>query len=74
MLHSKSFVLSSVFLTVLVCKHWFVDSGWEMAEALAHVVSETTKSTLREATFIAVSADEVTTIDHESWLSVHAYV
>ena len=45
-----------------------------MAEALVHVVYETMKSTLREATFIVVSADEVTTIDHESWLSVHAYV
>jgi hypothetical protein len=45
-----------------------------MAEALAHVVSETMKSTLREATFISVSTDEVTTIDHEPWLSVHAYV
>jgi hypothetical protein len=55
-------------------KHWSPDSGWEMAEALAHVVSETTKSILKQASFISVSADEVTMIDHESWLSVHAYV
>jgi hypothetical protein len=55
-------------------KHWSADSGWEIAKALAHVVSETTKTALKQASFISVSADEVTTIDHESWLSVHAYI
>jgi hypothetical protein len=44
-----------------------------MAEALAHVVSKTTKSILKQASFISISVDEVTTIDHE-WLSVHAYL
>jgi hypothetical protein len=28
-------------------KHWSSDSGWEVAEALAHVVSKTTKSILK---------------------------
>jgi hypothetical protein len=33
-----------------------------------------TKKILAEARFYAISTDEVTTIDHESWLSVHIYV
>jgi hypothetical protein len=45
-----------------------------MAKSLAHVVSDTTKFVLKQASFISVSMDEVTTIDHDSWLSVHAYV
>lgn len=55
-------------------KQWFADSGWEMAEALAHVVYESTKTALKQASFISVLANEVTMIDHESWLSVHAYI
>ena len=49
-------------------KHWSIDSGWKMAEALAHVVSETTKTALKQANFISVSTYEITMIDHESWL------
>jgi hypothetical protein len=36
---------------------------------MAHVVATT-----KQASFIFVLDDEVNTIDHESWLSVHAYV
>ena len=71
MLHSKSFVLSSVFLTVPVSTG-LLTAAWRWLRLW--IVSETTKFMLREATFIVVSADEVITIDHESWLSVHVYV
>ena len=45
-----------------------------MGKSLAHVVSKTTKSIMKQASFISISMVEVTTIDHESWLSVHVYI
>jgi hypothetical protein len=55
-------------------KHWSASSGWDMADSMSEVLSIHTKKILAEARFYAISADEVTTVDHESWLSVHIYV
>jgi hypothetical protein len=55
-------------------KHWSASSGWEMADSMSEVLSTHTKKVLAEARFYSVSADEVTTVDHESWLSVHIYI
>jgi hypothetical protein len=55
-------------------KHWSASSGWEMADSMSIILVDHTKKILAEAWFYAISVDEVTTIDHESWLSVHIYV
>jgi hypothetical protein len=55
-------------------KHWSEGSGWEIAEAMAKVISYRTRADLAKASYISASADEVTTIDGSAWLSVHVYV
>jgi hypothetical protein len=45
-----------------------------MADSMALVLANHTKKILAEARFNAISADEVTTVDQESWLSVHIYI
>ena len=55
-------------------KHWNEASRWNMASSMATVISERTKTLIKEARFLAISADEVTTVDNQSWLSLHIYV
>jgi len=55
-------------------KHWSVGCGWEMAVSMAEVLADHTKKVIADAPFFSISADEVTTIDHESWLSLHIYI
>jgi len=55
-------------------KHWSVSVGWEMADHLAVALSEHTKQVISKSRFFSLSADEVTTIDCESWLSIHIYI
>jgi hypothetical protein len=55
-------------------KHWSASSGWDMADSMSKVFSIHKKKILSEARFYAILADEVTSIDHESWLSVHIYI
>jgi hypothetical protein len=45
-----------------------------MTDNMSEVLSTHTKKVMAEARFYSVSADELTTVDHESWLSVHIYV
>jgi hypothetical protein len=54
-------------------KHWSEPAGWEIANALAHVISEKMKETLVKANYVAISCDEVTTVDNQQWLCIHAY-
>jgi hypothetical protein len=55
-------------------KHWSEGAGWQMADAMARVVSDKTRADLAKANYISASADEVTTVDGSTWLSVHVYV
>jgi len=55
-------------------KHWSVPIGWEMANHLAKVLGDHTKKVISRANFFSLSADEVSTIDSQSWLSIHLYV
>ena len=41
---------------------------------MALVQSTHTKKIIANASFFSIFADEVTTIDHQSWLSLHIYV
>ena len=44
-----------------------------MAKSMANVVSEKTMQVLSDANFLSISADEVTSVDNTSWLSLHVY-
>ena len=54
--------------------HWSDTSGWEMAEAIERVVLKKTKEVMQAATFFNLSCDEVTSVDCQSWISVHGYL
>lgn len=49
-------------------------NGWEIAQAIEHVVLNKTKEIMQADTFFNLSCDEVTSVDCQSWISVHAYV
>lgn len=55
-------------------KHWSISVGWEMADHLAIVLADYTRQVISKCRFFSLSADEVTTIDSQSWLSIHIYV
>jgi hypothetical protein len=55
-------------------KHWSDSIDWIMVETMHNVVLRTTKIVMQKSPFIYVSCDEVTTINNQSWLSVHVYV
>jgi hypothetical protein len=45
-----------------------------MVEVMHGVLLEATKTTFVVTSFITISANEVTTIDNNKWLSIHLYV
>jgi hypothetical protein len=45
-----------------------------MVETMHNVVLQTTQNVMQKSPFIFVNCDEVTTIDNQSWLSIHVYV
>jgi hypothetical protein len=45
-----------------------------MVEAMHSQMLQTTKAFVQKILFILMSCDEVTTIDNQSWLSIHLYV
>jgi hypothetical protein len=45
-----------------------------MANSMSMVLVNYTKKVISQTRYFAISADEVTTVDHESWLSVHIYL
>jgi hypothetical protein len=54
-------------------KHWTEGSGWEMAESLFNIVQARTKEIVSTAPYFSITCDEVTTLDNQSWISVHVY-
>jgi len=57
----------------LSIKHWSDNSGWMIADYLHAQVMRRAKEVLASAHYIAVTCDEVTTVDNQSWISIHAY-
>lgn len=53
--------------------HWSANSGWDMVESMFHMVTLKMWEKTFHACFISTSADEVTTIDTSSWISIHLY-
>jgi hypothetical protein len=54
-------------------KHWSEPASWEITHAIAHLISDKIKEALCKENYIAISCDEVTTVDNQQWLCVHAY-
>jgi hypothetical protein len=54
-------------------KHWREALGWDFAQAMAKVCSDRLKAGIAKASFIFVSADEVTAVDNSQWLSIHVF-
>ena len=69
-----NFISNGPWLYVQVpLKHWTEGSGWEMAESLMNVVQTKTREIVSVAPYFSVSCDEVTTLDNQSWISIHVY-
>ncbi len=55
-------------------KHWSNTMDWTMAKTMHSLVLQAIKVVVQKTLFILVNCDEVTTIDNQSWLSIHLYV
>ena len=54
-------------------KHWTEGSDWEMAESLFNVVQTKRKEVVSTIPYLSITCDEVTTLDNQSWISIHIY-
>jgi hypothetical protein len=52
-------------------KHRNDCEGWEIIEALHHVVLTAIKKVILVSSFLSISANEVTTFNNQSWIFVH---
>ena len=55
-------------------KHWSDGVGWELAECLYKQVQAKTKAVMKATRFFSITCDEVSTLDTQSWISIHGYV
>jgi hypothetical protein len=64
------------FLNVLMNpqNHWSDSTGRVMAECLHKQVIKKMKEVVAGSKYFALSCDEVTMIDNQSWISIHYYV
>jgi len=54
--------------------HWNDFIGWVMVECLHKKMIKNMKEVVAGSKYFALSCDEVTTIDNQSWISIHYYV
>ncbi len=54
--------------------HWSDYASWVMAECLHKQVIKKMKEVVACSKYLAFSCDEVSTIDNQSWISIHYYV
>ncbi len=45
-----------------------------MVQHMHDIILEATKFIIGVAQYLSITCDEVSTIDNQSWLSIHAYV
>lgn len=55
-------------------KHWANCLSWGLAECMFDEIKDAVKQEIGSANYVAMTADEVTTVDNSSWISIHAYV
>ena len=65
----KFFVVSD-----LPTSHWYAGSGWIIAEHIYDSMKKKQSAMIHAANFIALSANETSTIDNTSIIMIHAYV
>lgn len=58
----------------LPAAHWSGNSGWIIAEHIYDLVKKRQTAMIHAAQFIALSADETSTVDNTSVIAIHAYV
>lgn len=54
-------------------KHWTDSSGWQIAEVMHGEVNQKMQEVLANSKYLAVTCDEVTSIDNASWICIHVY-
>ncbi len=54
--------------------YWANLVGWEMGSYMHELMVKKTKDLVQAAKFISLSCDEVTILDQQSWVSIHAYM
>ncbi len=54
-------------------KHWSDHARWEIVESLHNVVMSAIKKAIMALNFIFIFANEMTTVDNQSWILVHYY-
>jgi len=53
---------------------WYDNVGWVLAKFMYMQVQDTIVKAIQSTIVITCSCDEVTTIDNDSWICVHAYM
>ncbi len=54
-------------------KHWIDAINWEIANHLQNKILAASKVVIHGAMFVALTCDEVTTLDNQSWIFVHGF-
>ena len=67
-------ILSFLDCPLIPFKHWSVSTGWGIAECLQSVVQNRVKAALAKCDFFSLTCNEVTTVDCQTWISIHVYV
>ncbi len=55
-------------------KHWFDSSGWQITEAMHDVIFSKAMAIISSVIYVVVSVDEMTIVDAQQWINIHAYV
>ena len=58
----------------MLSKHWSKSTHWEISGHLHLVVLRPFREVVQSARIISTSPNEITSIDHTSWLEVHVYI
>jgi len=64
------------FLNVLLLSkhHWSDSPIWVMVECMHKQIIKKVKKIITSSKYLALSCDEVTTIDNQSWIYIYSYV
>ncbi len=54
-------------------KHWINSLGWGIVESMNDLLLQSTRNAINVVDFLFMNADEVTTIDNASCISLHIY-
>ncbi len=54
--------------------HWFDSNGWTLINFIFMQVQEATLKAIQSTKFLAISCDELTTIDNGFWICIRVYV